>query len=157
MLGRAQRFVDLKQGSSAFMFLVRAPTQGRNGGSAHQGAVSRNPLFPTSTPEAGAGAHISKSIKSSPPPFYYMQPIFPLAIVFSCRSTPVSYSPLLFLASKLFLVPSYTWDGGGEAVSYFKKTFKLQAPKLCCVFCLHITGNNCYLNVRLPPPSKKRY
>lgn len=96
------------------MFSVSAPTME---------IVSAPPELYRGTPPSlhfqaavGARAHIPEGIKSPPPPSD-----FPASeIIFACRSTSLFYSPLLFLASKLFHQYLSTL-GGGEAVSYFKK------------------------------------
>ena len=159
----AQRLADL-EGPSALMFLVRLPTQSDQGA-----AVLKTPLS-SQPPPRGQGQELKSPRALSPPlphliicrrfsPSRYGFVFVRLVFFFfflrpSCGSTPLSQSSLLFLASKLFLIPSYTWNGGGEAVSYFKKKLKLQPLQWYCIFLLTYNREQLFPRCKIPPTLK---
>lgn len=146
------------------MFLVRLPTQSDQGA-----AVLKTPLS-SQPPPRGQGQELKSPRALSPPlphliicrrfsPSRYGFVFVRLVFFFfslrpSCRSTPLSQSSLLFLASKLFLIPSYTWNGGGEAVSYFKKKLKLQPLQWYCIFLLTYNREQLFPRCKIPPTLK---
>lgn len=132
------------------MVLVRAPTQGRNVGSARQGTVLRGPAAPALL--ATQGKELTSPRALSPPlPHLISVDDFPPRDSFERlprRSTPLSYSPLL--------VPWYLPTLEMGSVGQFLTLQGNSNGRLTdCVFCLHIIGNNCFLNVRSPTHPQK--
>lgn len=107
--------------------------------------------------------HILAMSAHSRPSHYNMKPTFyPLLVIlfFLFRECTANHTlppnhppPILFLASTLFLVPSYTWDGGGRRFVILKKC-EVADPAVASCYCFYTptTRSNCFLNAKIAPP-----